>query len=138
MVDVVAHLFVYGTLMAGERNAARIPAHLVQRRRGARVHGVLVDLGRYPALRVGTDEDGVVVGELLALRPDGADALLLHLDVFEGPGYERRALPVRGDGDDDTTVAWVFVQVSGGAGGTRIPDGDWRAWRRRRSGDQTL
>ena len=35
-------------------------------------------------------------------------------------------------------VAWVFVQVSGSAGGPRIPGGDWRAWRRRRDGDQTL
>lgn len=135
MVDDVARLFVYGTLMSGERNAAQIPAGLVRRRRPARVRGTLIDLGRYPALCTGSDDDGVVHGELLELAPGNAASLLARLDAFEGPGYARTALTVHvddgvNDGEADV-VAWVFVQVSGGPGGPRIPAGDWRAYRRR-------
>ncbi len=141
MVDVVTHLFVYGTLMAGERNAGQIPEAAVLDRRRARVRGTLIDLGRYPALQLGDADDAddaEVAGELLTLSAAAAMALLAGLDVFEGPGYARHALPVRVDGEAAPVVAWVFVQVSGSAGGPRIPGGDWRAWRRRRDGDQTL
>jgi gamma-glutamylcyclotransferase (GGCT)/AIG2-like uncharacterized protein YtfP len=140
VVDVVMHLFVYGTLLAGERNAGQIPDAAVLERRRARVRGTLMDLGRYPALRVG-DHDGdagEVVGELLTLSTTAASALLAGLDAFEGPGYARHALTVHVDGEGAPVVAWVFVQVSGSADGPRIPGGDWRAWRRRRDGDQTL
>jgi gamma-glutamylcyclotransferase (GGCT)/AIG2-like uncharacterized protein YtfP len=133
VVDGPTLLFVYGTLMAGEPNADQIPDQLVRRRRAAWLRGSLVDLGRYPALRL--DDGGVVVGELLELVAEGADDLLQRLDAFEGPGYERGLHAVHVDDDDrhgDCGVrAWVFVQVSGGDGGRRIPDGDWRAWRRR-------
>lgn len=150
MVDVVRHLFVYGTLLPGERNAGQIPDAAVRRRRPARVRGVLIDLGRYPALRVVDDDDGDgdddddgddggdVVGELLTLTPAATPALLVALDAFEGPGYARRTLPVHVDDDGATVLAWVFVQVSGGPDGPTIPDGDWRAWRRRRDRNQTL
>ncbi len=141
MVDVVAHLFVYGTLMAGEGNAGQIPDAAVQVRRAARVRGTLKDLGRYPALQVGgadSDDDDEVAGELLTLSTTAAPALLAALDAFEGPGYARRALPVRVEGEASDVVAWVFVQVSAGAEGPRIPGGDWRAWRRRRDPGQTL
>lgn len=143
MVDDLRYLFVYGTLLTGERNAGQIPDAAVQARRPARVRGTLVDLGRYPALRTRDDDggddgdDGDVVGELLTLTATAAPALLAALDAFEGTAYARRALPVRVDEDGATTVAWVFVEVSGGVGGPRIPDGDWRAWRRQRARGQT-
>jgi gamma-glutamylcyclotransferase (GGCT)/AIG2-like uncharacterized protein YtfP len=133
VVDGPTRLFVYGTLMAGECNADQIPDHLVRRRRAAWLRGSLVDLGRYPALRL--DDGGVVVGELLELAAGGANDLLQRLDAFEGPGYGRALHAVHIDSDDhsdDHSVrAWVFVQVPVGDGGRPIPDGDWRAWRRR-------
>ncbi len=136
-MQVVSHLFVYGTLMAGECNADRIPDGLVLRRRTARVRGVLVDLGRYPALRL-DGSGGDVIGEPLQFSPAPAPALLAELDAFEGPGYARHTLTVLVDGEFAPVVAWGFVQISRGADGPTIPDGDWRAWRRRRDRDQTV
>ena len=118
----IGHLFVYGTLMAGEPNAhhlngvARVPGRVT-----ARLH----DCGPYPALCLG---EGEVAGELVALPLER----LAGLDALEGsapagaPGgmYRRSVLPVRHAGG--TTRAYVYV-MDDAARFPPIASGDWRS-----------
>lgn len=118
----VAHLFVYGTLMAGEPNAHHLEG--VPRRPG-RVTARLHDCGAYPAACLG---DGEVQGELVALPLER----LAGMDALEGsapggaPGgmYRRSVLPVRHAGG--ATRAYIYLMDDAG----RFPpiaSGDWRS-----------
>jgi gamma-glutamylcyclotransferase (GGCT)/AIG2-like uncharacterized protein YtfP len=118
----VAHLFVYGTLMAGEANAHHLDG--IPREAG-RVAAVLHDCGPYPALALG---EGEVVGDLVALPLDR----LAAMDALEGsppggaPGglYRRTVLKVRTAAGLLRAYAYVMDQA---AHHPRIPEGDWRA-----------
>ncbi len=146
--------FFYGTLMAGERNAGQLDGVRIVSRRPARVRGLLIDCGRYPALLLpAPDDDRRVVGELVEFHDDDVAALCARLDPFEGyvgPDhpqnlYERRRVVVTvdvtidcstdgsTDGEEDPE-AWVYVRPtppSPADDAVVIVDGDWREHRRR-------
>ena len=117
------HVFVYGTLLAGEERG-----HVLEvcERRQATVTAQLVDLDRgYPGLVPG---EALVHGELVRL-PD--DAMLARLDGIEGfhahtsPNnlYRRGFVQVRCDGED----VWAWTYYWNGVDlGEAIPSGDWR------------
>lgn len=118
----IRHLFVYGTLMAGEANAHHLEG--VARSAGI-VSGRLHDCGPYPALSLGAGE---VQGELVELPLQR----LAGMDALEGsqpcgaPGgmYRRSVLPVR----TASGVVRAYAYVMDEAG--RFPPiaaGDWRS-----------
>lgn len=117
----IAHLFVYGTLMAGEANAHHLDG--VPRRAG-RVMAALHDCGPYPAVRLGP---GAVRGELVELPLER----LAGMDALEGsppggaPGgmYRRSVLPVAHEGG--TTRAYIYL-MDDAARLPAITSGDWR------------
>lgn len=118
----IGHLFVYGTLMAGEANAHHLEG---LPREAGRVAGVLHDCGPYPALALG---EGEVAGEVLELPLER----LAGMDALEGsrpggaPGglYRRSVLPVRSAGGRRRAYVYVMDEA---ARHPRIPHGDWRA-----------
>jgi len=122
-VGPIQHVFVYGTLLAGEERG-----HVLEAcgRRQATVTGQLVDLNRgYPGLVPGK---ATVHGELVWL-PD--DTMLARLDGIEGfhahtsPNnlYRRGFVQVRCD--DEDVWAWTY-HCNGVDLGEAIPSGDWR------------
>jgi gamma-glutamylaminecyclotransferase len=119
------NVFVYGTLLSGEPNHARLRgARLVAATR-TEPRYTLVSLGPYPALIEGGTTS--VTGEVYDVDVE----LLSALDRFEGvPGlYRRTAIHLLGGG-----VAQAYALA--GVGGKRaalIPGGDWREYRRRAS-----
>jgi gamma-glutamylcyclotransferase (GGCT)/AIG2-like uncharacterized protein YtfP len=131
-------LFVYGTLRAafGHEMHRRLEREL--RFIGyATVHGVLYDLGAYPALVLDAAEGGPVRGEVYALDADRAAAALAALDAYEGCAsadpqpHEYRREILRATLDDGRTLAaWAWLLNRPHAGCTRIPGGDYLAWRR--------
>ena len=122
-VTPIQHVFVYGTLLAGEERGHVLEAC---ERRQATVTGRLVDLDRgYPGLLPG---NATVHGELVRL-PD--DAMLARLDGIEGfrahtsPNnlYRRGFVQARCDGED----VWAWTYYWNGLDlGEAIPSGDWR------------
>jgi gamma-glutamylcyclotransferase (GGCT)/AIG2-like uncharacterized protein YtfP len=118
----IGHLFVYGTLMAGEANAHHLDG--IPREAGL-VAGALHDCGPYPALALGAGE---VRGEVVALPLD----CLAGMDALEGsppggaPGgmYRRAVLEVRTA--RGALRAYVYVMEEA-TRHPRITAGDWRA-----------
>jgi gamma-glutamylcyclotransferase (GGCT)/AIG2-like uncharacterized protein YtfP len=117
------HVFVYGTLLAGEERGQVLEAC---ERRQATVTGQLVDLNRgYPGLVPG---EATVHGELVRL-PD--EAMLARLDGIEGfhehtsPSnlYRRGFVQVQCEGK--SVWAWTYYW-NGMDLGEAIPSGDWR------------
>ena len=115
-------VFVYGTLLFGERNHR----HLV----GARLVGEvrtqpafqLHDLGAYPGLIAGGEH--AIVGEVYAVD----EATLAALDRLEGtPDFYRRVSIVLVDGTSAETYLLTPEQV---AGHPVIASGSWRARRK--------
>nr|WP_281260149.1 gamma-glutamylcyclotransferase family protein [Deinococcus planocerae] len=132
----LTRVFVYGTLMPGERNAhvaarggafvAR-PAHLP----GFRLLHLLPEA--YPAVVPGSAEDGVR-GHVLTYAPEDWGAALPFLDALEGVGevpplYTRERVTVTLEGGE-TQAAWVYVYANAPRlacpGVVPLPDGDWR------------
>jgi gamma-glutamylaminecyclotransferase len=117
------NVFVYGTLLSGEPNHARLRgARLVAATR-TEPRYTLVSLGPYPALIEGGTTS--VTGEVY----DVDEALLSALDRFEGvPSlYRRTAVRLLGGG-----VAQAYALAGGGGKkAALIPGGDWREYRRR-------
>lgn len=144
----LARIFLYGTLMAGERNAAQLDGARVVRRRRAKVRGTLVDCGRYPALlpSLGTGDGDDVFGELIDVHPDDLPTLLARLDPFEGFAgwarpqgslYERRLMAVALLDEEEghnarpplERLAWVYIRPGARTAAddaARIVGGDWR------------
>ena len=117
----IRHLFIYGTLMAGEANAHHLAG--VARAPGV-VRGRLHDCGAYPGLSLG---DGEVQGEVVELPLER----LAGMDALEGcrpggaPGgmYRRSVLEVRGAGETLRAYAYVMDDAE------HLPliaGGDWR------------
>ena len=104
--DTTTRLFVYGTLMPGFGNHARI-VHLVRSSQPASTEGVLIDLGAYPAMIPG---HGLVKGVLLEVDEEA----LLITDRIEGcdPDADRnlyirkKAIIRLADGEE--VAAWVY------------------------------
>ena len=115
-------VFVYGTLLFGERNHR----HLV----GARLIGEartqpafqLHDLGAYPGLVAGGEH--AIVGEVYAVD----EATLAALDRLEGtPDFYRRVSIVL---VDDTSAETYLLTPEQVAGHPVIASGSWRARRK--------
>jgi gamma-glutamylcyclotransferase (GGCT)/AIG2-like uncharacterized protein YtfP len=119
---LIRHLFVYGTLMAGEANAHHLEG--VPRTPG-RVRGDLHHCGAYPALALGAAE---VMGEVVELPLER----LAGMDALEGsapagaPGgmYRRSVLPV--ETEAGTLRAYAYI-MDDAARFPHIPGGDWRS-----------
>jgi len=119
------HVFVYGTLLAGEKRGHVLEAC---ERRAATVDGLLFDLGDrgYPGLMPG---EGRVHGEVVRLPDDGV--LLARLDHIEGmhahgshTNLYRRGF-VRAVTDSGPVWAWTYWW-NGMDAGEPIASGDWR------------
>ncbi len=121
-------VFVYGTLMRGEENAAvwrglELGCALLAQARGA-----LRDHGAYPGMVLG--QDGEVEGEFLRFGKIG-EALepFDRLEGFFGFGAEgnvyRRTLSTFHVGDGRARRAWTYVTMQADA--PAIESGDWRA-----------
>lgn len=108
-------VFVYGTLMRGERYHMHLaPASFAGETKTAAAFE-LFDLGPYPAMVAGQTS---VTGELY--RVD--QVTLATLDELEGhPTYYSRRTIALADGR--RAIAYLFVDDPDGAA---IPSGDWR------------
>lgn len=131
---MIGALFVYGTLMRGERNHSRLAA--ASRIERGSTSGRLYALPEgYPALIVAAGPD-LVEGELFCF--DAIDAVLADLDPFEGydPAdpehglFVRRVVPVRTE-TNRAVDAYAYVMPEARearlqlAGATRIETGRW-------------
>lgn len=129
------YLFVYGTLMTGERNHFLLEP-FIESAEPALLNGMdlLPVTAEYPGIVPGP---GAVRGELVALKPDrlfDALAVLDELEDYYGPGrpdnlYEREEVQVRLT-DATTCQAWTYRWVGSVEGLKPIPQGDWRAYAR--------
>lgn len=112
-------LFVYGTLMRGERAHPLLAGAPLVGEAATEPAFDLVDLGDFPALVAGGATS--VRGELYRVSP----AQLAALDDYEGhPGFYRRT-PIRLIGGG-RAHAYVLGRERSGAH-PRIASGDWRA-----------
>lgn len=85
--------FVYGTLKRGQANFALLAAH-AESVDSAVAHGILYDLGAFPALIEG---DGDVHGDIVRMAEVSDRHIVPHLDALEGfdPSDPSRSLFVR-------------------------------------------
>jgi gamma-glutamylcyclotransferase (GGCT)/AIG2-like uncharacterized protein YtfP len=134
------HVFVYGTLRAGEAN----DIHLAASRHGiadpalmgiGHVNGRLYDFGSYPGLVLDPGADPVR-GDIYRIDA----ALIPVLDEIEEvfPGVEglfrsaRIDVSLNHDGDEQVIDCLIYpVGENAVAGLTRIEQGDWVAYRQR-------
>ena len=129
-------VFVYGTLMQGERLGSLMLAANPQRIVPARTSGRLVDLGDYPGLIPARRSEQWVFGEFIEFQVAEAremDSLLAQLDFIEEylPGaearslYLRRAVPVILE-DQTESWAWAYLYNRPYDPRRMIRSGDWR------------
>lgn len=138
------HLFVYGTLRRDLQYAMHdVLARAAQCVGDASVRGALFDLGAYPGLVVDAPEAGFVRGALYAFHAGTAEQTLAVLDAYEGctssdipPHAYRRALIQVALADGPTVSAWAYLLNRPPTGLTRIPGGDYVAWRTRTATDE--
>lgn len=132
----LTRVFVYGTLMPGERNAHVAAQGGAFKARPARLPGFrLLHLlpEAYPAVVPGESGDGVC-GYVLTYAPGDWQAALPFLDALEGvdevpPLYTRERVDVTLEGGG-TQAVWVYVYANAARlarpGVLPIPNGDWR------------
>lgn len=109
-------MFVYGTLLRGERNHALLERATFVREASTRPEFELLDLGEHPAMIRG---EAIVRGELWSVDA----TTLAALEELEGaPDYYHRIALVLSDG----TEAECYVPTAPPTGGRRIPGGSWR------------
>ena len=128
-------VFVYGTLMPGERNEHVARQGGAFHARSATLRGYrLIDLRpeAYPGIVRGA-ADATVTGHVLTFGPAAWPRALPFLDALEGlhdtpPLYTREQVTVQVDGDD--VPAWVYVYARtdrlGQHGAVPVPGGNWR------------
>jgi gamma-glutamylcyclotransferase (GGCT)/AIG2-like uncharacterized protein YtfP len=114
----VALVFVYGTLMRGERNHALLSTAVCFGEGRTVPAFELADLGTYPALVAGGRV--AVTGELWEV--DGAT--LAKLDELEEvpTRYQRKRIPL----EDGRVVEAYLMPSDSTEGAKRIPGGDWK------------
>ncbi|MDB5044352.1 MAG: hypothetical protein JWQ08_402 [Deinococcus sp.] len=134
--DLLTTVFVYGTLMPGERNAGVAarggtftaqPATL----RGHRLLHLTPEA--YPAVIPGRPQD-FVLGHALTYAPADWQAALPFLDALEGteetpPLYTREQVELQLEGGQ-TLTAWVYLYARADRlsqpGADPVLSGDWR------------
>ncbi|HZG85696.1 gamma-glutamylcyclotransferase family protein [Paenibacillus sp.] len=131
------YVFVYGTLLRGEANHARLKHAELAGEQASLLGASLVDTGRgYPAMLLGGA--GAVAGEVYEID----ERTLRSLDELEdyyGEGdrrneYERIEVEVDVEAGERRIRAWTYVYRSAPANAVPIPAGDWRAYRRSLAG----
>jgi gamma-glutamylcyclotransferase (GGCT)/AIG2-like uncharacterized protein YtfP len=127
--DINLPLFVYGTLLS-DQPAFDLIAGAVERSALARAPGlVLASVGPYPLAAPGVGE---VVGEVHWLRATQAPLLLDRLTQYEGPEYTPTRHQVFVLPHQTPLLAWLFLgDPAQAARLPAVPNGDWRAWRKR-------
>ena len=127
------HLFVYGTLRAGEQNPMALLLHRSAVLLGrATIQGRLYAFGWHPGLVPSDDPADRVTGDVFEIRAPEAERLTATLDEYEGPGFPRVEVEARLD-DGRVVACWAYVYAESVEGRERIASGEWRA-RRKRSG----
>ena len=125
MAMTVPYLFVYGSLTRRGDKAARQPlvdgGHFL---REGSIQGRLYLAEGWPAALPGTDAAEQVHGEVYELRDPAA--LLAQLDAWEGPGYERRLLPVLFKDQGFEVECWAWIWKGPVDEASRIADGRWK------------
>lgn len=116
------YLFVYGTLRAGSGTpqAMRLAREADSLGR-AHAAGHLLLVGSYPGLVAGT---GRVTGE--AYRLEAPARILLWLDRYEGPRFQREVQPVQLAAGGELE-AWVYRYAGPAAGLPAVPGNDFLA-----------
>jgi gamma-glutamylcyclotransferase (GGCT)/AIG2-like uncharacterized protein YtfP len=138
MLDAVANnracgfvcpkLFVYGTLLKGQRADFRLGACL-STARSATVAGQLWNLGRYPGLSQGGVPNQRVKGEIVTLAdPELQFEDLDHYEEFSGYGqpnteYFRGLLTAQSDAGEE--LVWTYQLSAHSFDGQLIESGDW-------------
>lgn len=129
-------LFVYGTLMSGQRAYDRLRYAVTRFELAALADTALYSLGEYPMAVPGGDG---VIGELHWLIPKLHDRVLTELDEYEGVGFGytrervrvKLAAPVHGAVQH--VDAWVYYGMTHIAvQHPQIVSGDWRQYQRER------
>ncbi|MBZ9750498.1 gamma-glutamylcyclotransferase [Deinococcus sp. HMF7604] len=136
MTPPPTRVFVYGTLMPGERNAhltaAGVPQAQPATLRGFTLYHLHPEA--YPALQAGPAE-AQVRGVLLTYGPDAWAAALPQLDELEGVGeqpplYTREVATLQLDSGEEV-AAWVYIYARpdrlAQPGAAPVAGGDWRA-----------
>ncbi len=121
-------IFVYGTLMRGQRSHDKLSPRIGRAQGDAHVVGAaLIHIEWYPGLVL--SEEGRVHGELYEI--DDLAEWLAELDSYEDfCGYDsdvslyRRSL-VRAVANGDPTLAWAYVYLGDPDPFPRIPSGRW-------------
>lgn len=137
--DAPRRVFVYGTLMPGEHNAA-VAGTPLNATEATLAGFALYDLDPegYPAIAA-ADVSSLVRGVVLTFTSSAWAETLARLDRLEGlderpPLYVRTAVQVR-TVRDEFLSAWVYVYGRPdrlrGEGARLVPGGDWRAVRSR-------
>lgn len=126
----LSNLFVYGTLMRGEKRFSvllgRSPSCILV----AHVRGNLYNLGSYPGLDLEGDE-GTVRGEFIMVPDEQIPTLLHELDHIEGfAGFGtngnlfKRKLVLADVGQGRPRLSWAYIME--GHKGQKIESGCWR------------
>jgi gamma-glutamylcyclotransferase (GGCT)/AIG2-like uncharacterized protein YtfP len=117
------NVFVYGTLLSAGANPAErmVDAEVVT---GAKVPGVIYDLGWYPGFKQASalDDPSDVFGELIKVDEEGIE----RLDAYEGaPSLYTRAETTVQTNAGEFVPAFVYVYNGNVHDDDRIVGGNW-------------
>ena len=116
-------LFVYGTLRRGFDNRfARLLSQSAGFLGKARIRGRLYRIRHYPGLKLSTDADEWVTGEVYGMSD--SVSLLPALDAYEGDDYRRTWGSVTLESGGESR-AWVYVYTPPVDEERRIASGDF-------------
>lgn len=126
LAAAIDSLFVYGSLLVGERLHHYVRDLAPLSIEPASIRGRLFDLGSYPGLML--DGGALVRGERVRFGDIAAALTILdEVEGFHGRGardnlYERRVVEL------EAGPAWTYL-YAGPDEGVPIPSGEWRRWR---------
>ncbi len=125
MASLVPYLFVYGSLKRdGEPAAHQALAEGAHFLREASIGARLYQAEGWPAAVPSDDPAQRVQGEAYELRDPAAT--LARLDAWEGPGYERRLVPVLFKDQGFEIECWAWFWTGPVDEASRIPSGRWK------------
>lgn len=129
-------LFIYGSLMSGQRNSRVISSNIVEQRQPASITGQLYDTGHgFPAVTLSPEQENKVQGELLQICADNMHALLKRLDSFENfSGYSEASdsmyhrVLLTAQTASGPKRAWCYVAADPRLLHEPVPEGCWRTY----------